>query len=63
MKALFWSAVINGIVAVPLMAIIILIASSTSVMGRFTSSRAIVTLGWIATAIMGIAAAMMFLPG
>lgn len=63
MKALFWSAVINGIVAVPLMAIIILMASSTSVMGRFTSSRAIVTLGWIATAIMGIAAAMMFLPG
>jgi Mn2+/Fe2+ NRAMP family transporter len=63
MKALFWSAVINGIVAVPLMAIIILIASSTSVMGRFTSRRAIVTLGWIATAIMGIAAAMMFLPG
>jgi Mn2+/Fe2+ NRAMP family transporter len=63
MKALFWSAVINGIVAVTLMAIIILIASSTSVMGRFTSSRAIVTLGWIATAIMGIAAAMMFLPG
>jgi Mn2+/Fe2+ NRAMP family transporter len=63
MKALFWSAVINGLVAVPLMAIIALIASSTSVMGRFTSSRAIVTLGWIATAIMGIAAAMMFVPG
>jgi hypothetical protein len=32
-------------------------------MGRFTSSRAIVTLGWIATAIMGVAAAMMFIPG
>ena len=63
MKALFWSAVINGIVAVPLMAIIILIASSTSAMGRFTSSRVIVALGWIATAIMGIAAAMMFVPG
>jgi len=62
MKALFWSAVINGIVAVPLMAIIILMASSTSVMGRFTSSRAIVMLGWIATAIMGIAAAIMFIP-
>jgi Mn2+/Fe2+ NRAMP family transporter len=63
MKALFWSAVINGIVAVPLMAIIILIASNTSAMGRFTSSRVIVALGWVATAIMGIAAAMMFIPG
>ena len=62
MKALFWSAVINGIVAVPLMVIIILMASSTSVMGRFTSSRVIVMLGWIATAIMGFAAAAMFIP-
>jgi Mn2+/Fe2+ NRAMP family transporter len=62
MKALFWSAVINGIVAVPLMVVIVLIASSTSVMGRFTSKRFIVVLGWIATAIMGIAAAMMFIP-
>ena len=62
MKALFWSAVINGIVAVPLMVVIILIASSASAMGRFASRRFIVVLGWIATAIMGIAAAMMFVP-
>jgi Mn2+/Fe2+ NRAMP family transporter len=62
MKALFWSAVINGIVAVPLMVVIVLIASSTSAMGRFTSKRFIVVLGWIATAIMGMAAAMMFIP-
>jgi Mn2+/Fe2+ NRAMP family transporter len=62
MKALFWSAVINGIVAVPLMVVIILIASSASVMGRFVSSRVIVVLGWIATAIMGIAAALMLVP-
>ena len=62
MKALFWSAVINGIVAVPLMVLIILIASSASVMGRFVSSRVIVMLGWIATAIMGAAAALMLVP-
>jgi len=31
-------------------------------MGRFTSSRVVVMLGWIATAIMGFAAAMMFIP-
>ena len=62
MKALFWSAVINGIVAVPLMVVIVLIASSASAMGRFASRRFIVVLGWIATAIMGIAAAMMFIP-
>ncbi|MDE1933448.1 MAG: divalent metal cation transporter [Bradyrhizobium sp.] len=62
MKALFWSAVINGIVAVPLMIVVLLIATSTSVMGRFTSRRFIVVLGGIATAIMAIAAAMMFIP-
>jgi len=63
MKALFWSAVINGIVAVPLMAVIILLVSKSSVMGAFTSSRAIIVIGWIATAVMGAAAVRMFVPG
>jgi Mn2+/Fe2+ NRAMP family transporter len=38
MKALFWSAVINGIVAVPLMVVIIILVSRKSVMGAFTVS-------------------------
>ena len=63
MKALFWSAVINGVVAVPLMVVIILLASRKSVMGAFTSSLPIVILGWIGVAVMGLAAALMFLPG
>ena len=63
MKALFWSAVINGVVAVPLMVVIILIASRKSVMGAFTSSRQIIILGWIGTAIMGLAAVLMLIPG
>jgi Mn2+/Fe2+ NRAMP family transporter len=63
MKALFWSAVINGVVAVPLMAVIILLVSKTSVMGAFTASRPIIVLGWIATAVMGVAAVWMFIPG
>ncbi len=62
-KALFWSAVINGVVAVPLLVVITLIASSKSVMGAFTSSRPIVILGWAAVAIMGLAAVLMFIPG
>ena len=63
MKALFWSAVINGIVAVPLMAVIILLVSRKSVMGAFTAPRSIVVLGWIATAVMGASAVRMFMPG
>jgi Mn2+/Fe2+ NRAMP family transporter len=62
MKALFWSAVINGVVAVPLMAVIILLVSKKSVMGAFTASRSIIILGWIATAVMGAAAVRMFIP-
>ena len=62
MKALFWSAVINGVVAVPLMVVIILLASRKSVMGAFTSSRSIVILGWIGAAVMGLAAVLMFIP-
>ena len=62
MKALFWSAVINGIVAVPLMVVIILLVSKRSVMGDYTASRPIVALGWVATAVMGAAAVWMFVP-
>lgn len=63
MKALFWSAVINGVVAVPLMAVIIVLVSRKSVMGAFTASRSLIVLGWIATAVMGAAAMRMFMPG
>jgi Mn2+/Fe2+ NRAMP family transporter len=59
MRALFWSAVINGVVAVPLLVVIILLASKKSVMGNFTASRSLVVLGWIATAVMGAAAVRM----
>ena len=62
MKALFWSAVINGVVAVPLMVVIIMLVSKKSVMGAFTASRPLVVLGWIATAVMGAAAVAMLLP-
>jgi len=63
MKALFWSAVINGIVAVPLMVVVIVLVSRKSVMGAYTASRPILALGWIATAVMGAAVVGMFIPG
>jgi len=63
MKALFWSAVVNGVVAVPLMAVIIVLASKKSVMGAFTASRTLIVLGWIATAAMAAAALGMLIPG
>jgi Mn2+/Fe2+ NRAMP family transporter len=57
-KALFWSAVINGIVAVPIMAAMMVVVSGKT-MGKFAASPRLRILGWTATAVMGIAAAAM----
>jgi Mn2+/Fe2+ NRAMP family transporter len=62
MKALFWSAVINGVVAVPLLAVITVLVSKKAVMGPYTASRSLIVMGWIATVVMGVAAVMMLLP-
>jgi Mn2+/Fe2+ NRAMP family transporter len=51
-SALFWSAVINGVVAVPIMAILMLLASNPSVMQQFVIGRALKILGWLATTTM-----------
>jgi NRAMP (natural resistance-associated macrophage protein)-like metal ion transporter len=59
-KALFWSAVINGVVAVPLMVIIMLMAMRRDVMGRFVLPRALWAMGWLCTGVMAIAVAIMF---
>ena len=59
-KALFWSAVINGVVAVPLMAIIMLMAMRQDVMGRFVLPRALWAMGWLCTVVMAVVVAIMF---
>jgi Mn2+/Fe2+ NRAMP family transporter len=60
-KALFWSAVLNGLVAVPIMIVAMLLASRRSVMGRFTIGWTLKVLGWTATATMLAAGIGMFL--
>lgn len=51
-KALYWSAVVNGVLAAPLMAVILLIATNPRVMGRLTLSGPMRAPGWLATAVM-----------
>lgn len=55
MRALFWSAVVNGIVAVPLLVVLVMLVSKRSVMGPFVAGRSIRWLGWAAAAIMAVA--------
>ena len=59
-KALFWSAVLNGIVAVPLMAVIMVMAMQPKVMGRFTLPWPLFVMGWLSTAVMAVAVTIMF---
>jgi NRAMP (natural resistance-associated macrophage protein)-like metal ion transporter len=59
-KALIWSAVINGVAAVPIMAMIMHMGSRRAVMGQFTLTKSLTVLGWLATAIMALAAVGMF---
>ena len=59
-KALYWSAVVNGLLAAPLMAVMMVIAVNPRVMGSLTISRGVAAGGWIATAIMALASVGFF---
>jgi Mn2+/Fe2+ NRAMP family transporter len=54
MRALYWSAVINGIVAVPVMIVMMLITAQPRVMGKFTITGWLRWLGWAATLAMAL---------
>ena len=59
-KALFWSAVINGVISVPIMAVMMLMAVRPDIMGRFVITFRLKVLGWACTAAMAIAVTAMF---
>jgi NRAMP (natural resistance-associated macrophage protein)-like metal ion transporter len=59
-KALYWSAVVNGLLAAPLMAVMMVIAMNPRIMGRLTLSRPMFAMGWIATSVMGLASICFF---
>jgi NRAMP (natural resistance-associated macrophage protein)-like metal ion transporter len=60
MKALYWCAVVNGVLAGPLMAVMLLIASNKRIMGKLTISWRLRLVGWIAAAAMIGAAVGLF---
>lgn len=59
-KALFWSAVLNGVISVPIMAAMMIVATRRRQMGDFIATPALRVIGWTATAIMAIASIAMF---
>lgn len=59
-KALYWSAVVNGIISVPIMAVMMLMAARSDIMGRLVVHRRLKVLGWLATVVMASAVIAMF---
>jgi NRAMP (natural resistance-associated macrophage protein)-like metal ion transporter len=55
-KMLFWSAVVNGVLAPPLVVLVVLLTSDKKVMSRRANSRGAKVLGWICAAVMSVAA-------
>jgi NRAMP (natural resistance-associated macrophage protein)-like metal ion transporter len=59
-KALYWSAVINGVISAPIMVITMLMATNSQVMGKFVINRRLKFFGWLATGLMAIAVVVLF---
>ena len=59
-RALYWAAVVNGVLAAPLMVLMMLIARNPRAMGRLTLGRRATILGWSATAVMAAATEIFF---
>jgi NRAMP (natural resistance-associated macrophage protein)-like metal ion transporter len=59
-RALFWAAVINGVISVPIMAVMMRMAVNKDIMGPFTITRRLTWLGWASTGVMAAAVLAMF---
>jgi NRAMP (natural resistance-associated macrophage protein)-like metal ion transporter len=62
-KALVWSAIVNGVISVPIMAVMMLVGQSEILMGRYTITPRHRVFGWVATGVMAVAVVAMFATG
>ncbi len=59
-RTLFWSAVLNGVISVPIMAAMMVVASRREEMGRYVATTGQRVFGWAATGVMALAVVAMF---
>jgi NRAMP (natural resistance-associated macrophage protein)-like metal ion transporter len=59
-KALVWSAVVNGVITVPVLVAVMIVAARQQQMGKFVATRLQRVFGWLTTAMMAVAAVAMF---
>jgi Mn2+/Fe2+ NRAMP family transporter len=62
-RALVWSAIVNGVISVPIMVVLMLVGQSQILMGRYTITGRHRVLGWAATGLMALAVATMAVSG
>ena len=60
-RMLFLSAVLNGLLAPPLMVLVMLVGSNKTIMGTRVNGPWLNTLGWLATVLMSVAAASLLM--
>jgi NRAMP (natural resistance-associated macrophage protein)-like metal ion transporter len=60
-KALYWAAVVNGVISAPIMAAMMFMSVNPKVMGEFIIGSRLRVVGWVATAVMAAAVVVMFL--
>lgn len=60
-RALFWSAVLNGVISVPIMAAMMIVATRPHEMGRYVATPGQIVFGWTATVVMAASVAGMLL--
>jgi NRAMP (natural resistance-associated macrophage protein)-like metal ion transporter len=61
-KMLFWSAILNGLLAPPLVIMVVLLTSDRTVMGERVNSRGMQVLGWVCALLMSVAAIALLAP-
>jgi NRAMP (natural resistance-associated macrophage protein)-like metal ion transporter len=59
-KALLWSAVVNCVIAVPIMVVMMLLGARPAIMGHFVIGKRLRVMGWLATTLMALAVVAMF---
>ena len=60
-KALFWSAVMNGVISVPIMVVMMLMAARSDIMGSLVVGLRLKVLGWLCTGVMLVAVLAMLI--
>ena len=59
MQALYWTAILNGLLAPPILVLVMLVSGNKEIMGKRSNTVALAIAGWFTTLLMTVAAALL----